>query len=118
MTLTGANLYYYEDGWTVTGGVGHAFTDSISGLVSLTWDKGVTTGWDTSSDTDTLGTGVSMKDKIGGELRAGVGLSYLTSADETKYTTSVPVTDPTFGFNRSVGSGWSYAFNVSYGVKW
>lgn len=116
--IQGANLYYYKDGWTVTGGVGHAFTDSISGLVSLTWDKGVTTGWDTASDTYTFATGVSLKDKIGGELRAGFGLSYLTSAEETNYTTSVPPTDATFGFNRSVGSGWSYAFNVGYAVKW
>lgn len=117
--LGGANLYYYKDGWTVTGGVGHAFTDAISGLVSFTWDKGVTTGWDTSSTTYTLASGLSFKDKIGGELRAGVGLTYLTSASETKYDpTAHPLLDPTYGYNRTVGSDWSYAASLGYAVKW
>lgn len=116
--IQGANLYFYKDGWTVTGGVGHAFTDAISGLVSFTWDKGVSTGWDTSSTTYTLASGLSFKDKIGGELRAGVGLTYLTSASETNYSLGVPPTDAEFGFNRSVGSDWSYAASLGYAVKW
>src|SRR5690606_34117088 len=44
--LVSRNEYYWRDGWTVTGGVGHAFTDTISGSVSLTWDRGVSTGYD------------------------------------------------------------------------
>lgn len=30
----------YEDGWTVTAGVGHQLTDDLTVLGSLTWDKG------------------------------------------------------------------------------
>lgn len=107
--LLSRNLYFWEDGWTVTAGVGHAFTDTISGAVSLTWDRGVGTGWDLSSDTWTLGAGGSFKDQYGGELRAGMGVSYLTSAEETQYAA---------GTNSAVGSDWAVAFSGSYKVKW
>jgi long-chain fatty acid transport protein len=102
------DVYNWKDGWTVTGGVGHAFNDRISGLASLTWDQGVSTGWDLSSDTWTVALGGSVKDSWGGELRGGVGVSYLTSAEEV------------FGANagRAVDSGWAYALNVGYKLSW
>lgn len=49
----------YRDGWTVTGGIGHKFTDQWSGAVSLTWDRGTSHGYGTQTDTWLLGTGVS-----------------------------------------------------------
>lgn len=105
---TSNDIYNWKDGWTVTGGVGHAFTDRISGLASLTWDSGVATGWDFSSDTYTAALGASFKDAIGGELRAGVGLSYLTSADIV------------FGDDAgsAVDAGWAYAWSLGYAVRW
>lgn len=109
---TGTNisrdLYYWKDGWTVTAGVGHAFNETVSGLVALTWDAGVGTGYDLSSDTWTLAFGASVKDKIGGELRAGLGFSYLTSAEETKYGPA----------NAAVDSGYAIAGNIGYAIKW
>ena len=102
------DVYNWKDGWTVTGGIGHAFTDRISGLVSLTWDSGVNTGYDLSSDTYTLGVGASLKDNLGGELRAGVGYSYLTSAEVTRG-------DDT---GLAVKAGHAFAFNVGYNIKW
>lgn len=109
-TLLSQNQYFWRDGWTVTGGVGHAFTENVSGAVSLTWDRGVGTGWDLSSDTWTLGAGGSFKNQYGGELRAGMGVSYLTSAEETQYAPAV--------LNSAVDSGWAVAFSGSYKVKW
>lgn len=103
------DLYNWKDGWTVTAGVGHAFNDSISGLVAVTWDRGVSTGYDLSSDTWTVAFGASMKDKLGGELRAGVGFSYLTSAEETQYAP---------GINAAVDSGYAIAGNIGYSIKW
>lgn len=102
------DLYNWKDGWTLTGGVGHAFNDAVSGSLSLTWDQGVATGYDLSSDTYTLAAGASIKDKWGGELRGGVGVSYLASAEETKYG----------AFNTAVDSGWAFAVNAGYKVKW
>ncbi|THF58311.1 outer membrane protein transport protein [Ollibium composti] len=100
--------YFWKDGWTVTGGVGHAFNDRVSGLVSLTWDSGVSTGYDFSSDSYTLALGGSVKDTLGGELRAGVGVSYLTSAEITKGADK--------GF--AVKDGYAVAGSVGYNIKW
>ncbi|AZO42972.1 MULTISPECIES: outer membrane protein transport protein [Mesorhizobium] len=107
------DTYNWKDGWTVTGGVGHAFTERLSGLVSLTWDQGVGTGWDLTSDTYTLGIGGSYKDGIGGELRGGVGLSYLTSATETQYAEV-----PGVSGNQAVKAGYAVALNLGYALKW
>lgn len=107
--LTQPNDYFWRDGWTVTGGVGHAFNDKVSGLLALTYDRGVGTGWDLSSDTWTVSSGVSLKDTFGGELRAGGGVSYLTSACETKYAP---------GENACVDAGWAVAGNIGYSIKW
>lgn len=111
--LVSRNEYYWRDGWTVTGGVGHAFTDTISGSVSLTWDRGVSTGYDLMGDTYTLAVGGSFKDQWGGELRGGVGLSYLSSSVETRY--------PTMAYpagNAAIDSGWGFSFGGSYRLNW
>lgn len=101
--------YFWDDGWTITGGVGHAFNDRLSGAVSLTWDQGVGTGWDIQTDSWTLAGGLSARDSIGGELRAGVGITYLTSGEETQYAP---------GLNSAVGNDWAYAASLSYKMKW
>ncbi len=103
------NLYFWRDGWTVTGGIGHAFTEKLSGAVSLTWDRGVGTGFDLSSTTYTLGSGISYKDDLGGEMKFGGGLTYISSAAEDKYPGPL---------NTSVSSGWAWAVGASYKTKW
>lgn len=103
---TTQNQYYWRDGWTVTGGVGHAFNDKLSGSLSFTWDRGVGTGWDTMSTTYSAAIGGSYKNDLGGEFRAGVGLGRLTSATETKKTPAVA--------NAAVDSGWAVAVSASY----
>lgn len=110
---TGTNitqdLYFWKDGWTVTGGIGHAFNEKVSGFASLTWDQGVGTGWDIIGDTYTLAVGGSFKDGIGGEFRGGVGFSYLGSGEETKYAP---------GTNQGVKAGYAFALNGGYSIKW
>ena len=41
----------YRDGWTVTGGIGRTFSERLSGLASITWDRGTSTisGFQTDS---------------------------------------------------------------------
>jgi long-chain fatty acid transport protein len=112
---TSTNDYFWRDGWTITGGIGHAFNEQLSGAVSLTWDRGVGTGWDLSSDTWTLGVGGSFKDSLGGELRIGVGLSYLSSAESTLFT---PATPPALAGPEAVDSSWAWALSASYKAKW
>ena len=108
VTIT-QDKYFWKDGWTVTGGIGHAFNDQVSGFASLTWDQGVGTGWDIIGDTYTLAVGGSFKDGIGGEFRGGVGFSYLGSGEETQYAP---------GMNQGVKSGYAFALNGGYSLKW
>ena len=102
------NRYFWKDGWTLTGGVGHVFNETVSGAVSVTYDQGVGTGFDLSSDTWTMAAGTSIKDKWGGELRLGGALSYLTAATET-------MNGPA---NAAVSSGWAWALSAGYKVNW
>ncbi|EKF16929.1 aromatic hydrocarbon degradation protein [Nitratireductor pacificus] len=102
------NEYYWRDGWTVTGGIGHAFTENVSGLVSLQWDRGVATGYDFRTDKWLLAAGLSMKDQLGGELRLGGAVSFLSSAEITKGLET----------GASVGSGWAGILSANYKVKW
>lgn len=112
--------YFYRDGWTVTGGIGHAFNDNISGVIGLTWDRGVSTTEDTLSDSYTAAAGVSIKDKLGGEVRFGGAISYLTSASVSAEAqpTGVGVVDEGASFAYSVGGDWVYALSAGYKIAW
>jgi long-chain fatty acid transport protein len=109
--LLSRDKYYWKDGWTVSAGVGHQFNDKWSGAVSLTWDQNVGTGWDLAAQTWSLGTGLSYKDDMGGELKFGGGLSFVSSSAETNYT-------PAEGGNSAVGSSVAWALGASYKTKW
>lgn len=103
------NIYNWRDGWTVMAGVGHSFTDNISGTAFVMWDRGVSTGWDLYGDVLTFGSGLIMKDQFGGELRLGGGISHVSSVRETQYPT---------GDNYAVGNGWSVSGLAGYSMKW
>lgn len=109
--------YFYRDGWTVTGGVGHSFSETVSGVLGLTWDRGVSTTEDTLSDTYTLAAGVALKDKLGGEVRLGGAISYLTSASvAADPTPTTPGEGNSFAY--TVDGDWSYALSAGYKIAW
>ena len=108
--------FYWKDGWTFTGGVAHKFNDMLSGLASFTYDRGVTTGYDLTSDNYTFSAGASVKDKLGGELRIGAGLTYIASAEETKYGPNPNAFDP--AFDQAADSAWALAGSIGYAIKW
>lgn len=109
--------YYYKDGWTVTGGIGHAFSETVSASAGLSWDRGVSTTEDALTDTYTVFGGVSLKDKLGGELRFGAAVSYLTSGSvDAAVDPTVP--GPGNSFAYTVGNDWSFAGTLSYAVAW
>lgn len=73
----------YRDGWTVTGGIGHKFTDQLSGVVSLTWDRGTSTTSGYQSDTWAVASGVSYSPNDQIEVRLGGSIGVLTSGSST-----------------------------------
>ncbi len=76
----------YRDGWTVSGGIGHKFNEQWSGAVSLTWDRGTSTGVGTQTDSWTLGTGVSYAVNENVELRLAGAIGLLTSGSSGAVT--------------------------------
>jgi long-chain fatty acid transport protein len=107
--------FYFQDGWTVTAGVGHVFSETVSGALQVTWDRGVSTTEDHLTDTWTLGAGVGLKDALGGELRLGAGISYLTAG---KVNIDVPAPGPGADFASTTKGDFAYAASASYKVKW
>ncbi|PYE86576.1 OmpP1/FadL family transporter [Phyllobacterium leguminum] len=97
--------FNYKDGYTIQVGVGHEFTQKLSGTVNLTWDQGVGSGADIATDTWTVGLGSEYKTEIG-TFGLGVSFSYLTegSQSETKGAT----------FNATADDDWATAVGVSY----
>lgn len=69
----------YRDGLTFTGGVGRKFSDKLSGLLSLTWDRGTSTTTGTQSATWLVSSGLNFKanDKV--DLQLGGAVGVLTS---------------------------------------
>lgn len=100
--------FNFEDGWTIQAGLAHNFTETLTGLLSLTWDKGVGTGADVMTDSWTLGAGAQLKTDIG-TFRLGAGLSYMTAG--TQSITRDATLDAT------VGGDWALGMSTSYAIK-
>jgi long-chain fatty acid transport protein len=100
--------FFWRDGWTITGGVGHQITEKVSGALSLTWDRGVGTGADIFSDTWTLGAGAQIKHGPG-VLRIGAAASYLTSGEQS--------TADGADFNATADGDWAYALSANYRIS-
>lgn len=101
--------FNFRDGWTITGGIGHTFTDTVSGAVSVTWDRGVGTGADILTDTWTLGLGTAIKSGPG-EFRIGGAVTYLTSGSQV-YGPSLA------DYDATVGGDFAYGASISYLLK-
>ncbi|MCZ7862817.1 outer membrane protein transport protein [Agrobacterium salinitolerans] len=98
------NEYHWRDGITVSGGIAHSFTDNISGFTSVTWDRGVSTGWDLYGDTVSFAVGANVKDKFGGELNFTAAAAWLAPEEETKYGP----------LSASSQSSWGYGLRAQY----
>lgn len=109
--------FFWRDGWTVTGGVAHAFTESFAGTASVTWDRGVGTGHDISTDTWTFGIGGSYKPNSNVEIRGGLGLLYLAAGSQN-FIQVAPGVDAPAPNLYTAKSDIGYAGNLSIAIKW
>lgn len=100
--------FFWRDGWTITGGIGHQFNETVSGALSVTWDRGVGTGADIFSDTWTFGTGTQIKYGPG-LIRLGGAVSYLTSGSQS--------TTKGADFNATADGDWAYALTANYRIS-
>lgn len=75
--------YNWDDGYTVSVGIGRAFNDEISGVINLGYDAGVSTGSETTyTDLYTVSGGLSLKPNKWSEIRFGGLIGYWTSGDQ------------------------------------
>ena len=91
---------FFRDGYTVTLGVGRAFTEELAGSLAVTYDRGVGTGFDTFSDTYTLAGGVAYDLNEIANVRAGGALIYFTEGEQTQGDTRATSPDE-FGYALS-----------------
>jgi long-chain fatty acid transport protein len=106
----------YRDGWTVSGGIGHKFNEQWSGAVTLTWDRGTTTGLGTQTDTWTVGGGASFTPSQNVELRFGGAIGLMTSGEVGPEFngTDISGNDVTYTFGNDLVT----ALAASVKVKW
>ncbi|MCV9964451.1 outer membrane protein transport protein [Pararhizobium sp. BT-229] len=101
------NEYHWRDGITVTGGVAHSFNETFAGFASVTWDRGVSTGWDLYGDTVAFAVGTNIKDKFGGELQLTAAAAWLAPEQETQYGP----------LSASSQSSWGYGLRAQYKIS-
>ena len=105
-TSSSLSPYNWRDGYTASIGLGRAFTDEISAAVSVGYDRGVSTGSETTyTDLYTLAGGVSFKANELSELRFGGLVGYWTDGEQS-------TSDGAY-FNATVGDDFVYAVNAS-----
>lgn len=98
--------YNWDDGYTVSLGIGRAFNEQISGSVSIGYDSGVSRGSETTyTDLYTLSGGLSLKNTDWAEIRFGGLVGYWTSGSQNVSQGAL--------FNATVGDDWVYAANAS-----
>ncbi len=109
--------FFWRDGWTVSGGVAHAFNDQLAGTVGLSWDRGVGTGHDIQTDIWTLSLGGSYKPSQNIEVRGGLGVLFFGSGSQDFVQTgpATSVSDPGIW---TADSDVGYAGSLSLSVKW
>nr|WP_255616823.1 long-chain fatty acid transporter [Aurantimonas sp. VKM B-3413] len=83
-TTSSAMPYYWRDGYTASIGLGRAFSDRFAGAVAIGYDRGVSTGADTTyTDLYSLSGGVSFRPDSWGEIRFGGLVGYWTSGSQS-----------------------------------
>ncbi|KQT60535.1 MULTISPECIES: hypothetical protein [unclassified Aureimonas] len=105
-TSSSYSPYNWRDGYTASLGLGRAFNDQVSGAITLGYDRGVSTGSDTTyTDLYTISAGVSYKPASWSEIRLG-GLVGFWSDGEQK------ISEGAF-FDAAVGNDRIYGATAS-----
>ena len=109
-TTFSTSRFFFNDGWTVTGGAAHRFNDMVAASLSLTWDKGVTSGWDTLTDTWTIAGGVSIDPNPNVNFRFGGAAIYFTDGFKSNTSSAIDYT-------AYSPAEWGFALSASGSVK-
>lgn len=113
--LTSLDLLY-QDGWTITGGIGHKFNEQWTGAVSLTWDRGTSHGYGSQTDSWTVGVGAAYNPTDNIEWRLAGALGVLTSGSSgVLVENGVPYgTDVSYDFGNDLVAAVSTSIKVKF----
>ncbi len=109
--------FLYRDGWTLSGGVAHKFSDLWSAQASLAWDRGTTTGLSSRTDMWTLSAGASFTPRADMELRLGGALGILTAGSvgaEAEADGTLHGTDVSYSFGNDLIAALSTSFKIKF----
>ncbi len=110
--------FFWRDGWTVNAGVGHKFTDKLSGTVGVIWDNGTSTGYDLNSlETWSIVSGVSYKATDAIELRAGAGYSFISPGTQNYYDSGLPGVSVSLPNAKHRAAGHALSGNLSLQIR-
>ncbi|MFC5386565.1 OmpP1/FadL family transporter [Aquamicrobium segne] len=109
--------FFWRDGWTLSGGVAHAFTDNLVGTVGLSWDRGVSTGHDIQTDMWALSFGGTYKHSQNIEIRGGLSFLFYQSGSQDFIQTG-PGTSASFLGLWTADSDMGYVGSLSAVFKW
>ncbi|MBP0615261.1 outer membrane protein transport protein [Jiella mangrovi] len=105
-TSSSYSPYNWRDGYTAQVGVGHAFNDQISAAIAVGYDRGVSTGSETTyTDLYTLSGGVAFKANQMAEIRLGGLLGYWTGGSQS-------VSEGSY-YDATVGDDFVYGINAT-----
>lgn len=111
--LTSLDLLY-RDGWTISGGIGHQFTETLGMSAYVGWDRGTSTGIGTETDTWIIGGGAAWTPNDNVELRLGAAIGIMEGG-----SSGVVVDDEgnLFGTDISYDFGDDLISAISFGLK-
>lgn len=104
---------FYEDGWTVTAGVGHKFGEKLSGLAALTWDKGTTVDQGFQTDSYSLALGASYAPTQNVEFRLDGSLGVLTGGNSI-YERGDQANAVVYSFDGDLVAAGSASLKISF----
>ncbi len=114
--LTSLDLMF-QDGWTVSAGLGHKFNDQWAASAQISWDRGTSTGLTTQTDTYLFSTGVAYTPNKNVELRVGGAIGMLTSGSYGPTAcpgTQTCGTDVTYDFGDDLVTALSISGKVKF----
>lgn len=109
--------FLYRDGMTITTGVNYQMTKQLGGTLAVSWDRGTSDGYGTSSDSWTVSSGLLYRPIPNIDFRMNGLISRLNGGNSGAVTTSegrvVGLRDP-----YTFSSDYAYGGQLSLNLKW
>ena len=93
----------YQDGYTISAGIGKQFSDTTSGLISFGWDRQTSTVSGTQTDTWTMSGGINYKSSENVDIRLGGLVGILEGGTSTALPNSIDAANAvTYSFDADL----------------